>query len=142
MLSHLIFTTMGNGYYLFSKKQSDHTASGRASIHTSVCLASKPVFFPLSPVTKSLHSLFSELGVVGVCSHLFLGSHADPWPSLSLQRTAVLCCNPRGRTSPHPLPPPHPEVLSSDFKGPGVTPLASPDGHCEGGISWGRTLPM
>ena len=51
----------------FSKKWNDCTASGRASIHTSVCLASKPVFFSLRPVTKSFHSAFPELVLSGGC---------------------------------------------------------------------------
>lgn len=46
MLSHLIFTTMGNGIIFFFK-EIDCTASGRALVHIPVCRTSKPVFFPL-----------------------------------------------------------------------------------------------
>lgn len=45
-----------------------------------------------------------ELGFGRLCTHRYLGSRADAWPSLGLQRTAVPCCVPRAWTSPHPLP--------------------------------------
>lgn len=68
MLFHLIFITVGNELLSpFSKKSNECTASGRPSIHTSVCLASEPVFFSLCPVTKSFHSAFPELVFSGDC---------------------------------------------------------------------------